>query len=61
LFLLVMGLTEIALLSISTMTMMYLLPRWDHVRNLPVWSENTCFTYVIYSRENISHFFAHEL
>ena len=39
-FLLVIGSTRIALLSISTITMMYLLPRCDLVGNCPVWSVN---------------------
>ena len=38
-----MGSTSIALLSISTITMMYLLPRCEHVGNCTVWSENTLF------------------
>ena len=40
-FLLLMGSTKIALLSILTMSIMYLLPHWDCVGNHPVWSENT--------------------
>ena len=36
-----MGSTSITLLSISTIIMMYLLPRCDHVGNCPVWLENT--------------------
>ena len=40
-FLLLMGLTKITLLSILTMTIMYLLPHWDRVGNHSVWSENT--------------------
>ena len=39
-FRLVIGSTRIALLSISTITMMYLLPRCDLVGNCPVWSLN---------------------
>ena len=46
-FLLLIGSTKIALLSISTMTIMYLLPHWDCVGNQPVWLENTvsCMSY----------------
>ena len=35
-----MGSTKIELLSISTMTIMYLLPCWDRVGNRPVCLEN---------------------
>jgi len=56
LFLLVMGLTKIALLSISTMTMMYLLPHWDCMGNHPVWSENTVL-HTSYTCVNTSHTF----
>ncbi len=35
-----MGMTRMALLSISTITMMYLLPWKDPMENWPVWSEN---------------------
>ena len=38
-----MGSTSIALLSILTITMMYLFHRCDHVGNYPVWSEKTVF------------------
>ena len=37
------GLTSIALLSISTITMMYLFPSRERVGNRPVWSEKTVF------------------
>ena len=40
---LLMGSTSIALLSISTITMMYLLPCCEHVGNCPVWLEKTVF------------------
>ena len=56
LFLLLMGWTKIALLSISTMTIMYLLPRWDRVGNRPVWSENTVLC-MSYTRVNASYTF----
>ena len=36
-----MSSTSIALLSIFTITIMYLLPRCERVGNCPVWSENT--------------------
>ena len=39
-FLFFIGSTSIALLSISTITMMYLYPRCDRFGNFPVWSEN---------------------
>ena len=38
-----MGSTSITLLSISTITMMYLLPRCECVESCPVWSDNTVF------------------
>jgi hypothetical protein len=53
-FLLVMGLTKITLLSISTKTMMYLLPRWDCMGNLPVWSKNTV-SHTSCTHANTSH------
>ena len=54
--LLVMGLTKITLLSISTMTMMFLLPCWDCVGNRPVWSKHTG-SHSSYTRVNTSHTF----
>ena len=39
-FLLFIGSTRMALLSISTITMMYLFPLCDRFGYLPVWSEN---------------------
>ena len=56
LFLLLMGLTKIALLSILTMTIMYLLPHWDRVGNHPVWLENTVWR-MSYTRVNTSRTF----
>ncbi len=50
------GFDQDRLLSISTMTMMYLLPRWDRVGNLPVWSENTV-SHMSYTCVNTSRTF----
>ncbi len=55
-FLLPMGSTKIALLSISTMTIMYLLPCWDRVGKRPVWSEITV-SCMSYTHVNTSHTF----
>ena len=38
-----MGLTSIALLSISAITMIYLFPCCECVGNCPIWSNNTAF------------------
>ena len=38
-----MGSTIIALLLISTIAMMYLLPRFERVGNCPFWSDKTVF------------------
>jgi hypothetical protein len=51
-----MGSTKIALQSISTMTIMYLLPCWDHVGKRPVWLENTVLC-MSYTCVNTSHTF----
>ncbi len=51
-----MGLTKIALLSISTMTIMNLLPHWDRVGNRPVWSDNTV-SHTSYTHVNTSRTF----
>ena len=40
---LLIGSTSIALLSVSTITMIYLLPCYERVGNYPVWSEKTLF------------------
>ena len=51
-----MGSTSIALLSISTRTMMYLCPRFDYLGNLPVWSLKLV-SRVSYVLTNISFIF----
>ena len=55
-FLLAMGLTKIALMSILTMTNMYLLLHCDCMGNRPVWSENTVLR-MTYTCMNSSHTF----